>query len=382
MAEKILVVDDNLDTVKSIGLFLHKQGYEIIPACNGTQALAAASAERPDLAILDVMMPDMDGFEVCRRLRADPATADLPVIIFTSRSEFVDKAAGFEAGAEEYLTKPVRPDELVLRVRALLRRSPRPVEQEVPRPRAKVLGFLGSKGGVGTTTLVVNLAVSLAGDGAPGKTVVLAELRAGISSAVFQLGLHGGNGMARLLDCPAEQIDRQKMEARLARHTSGVAILCGQVEPPGVALPIAPAQAQAILARLSTMADYVLLDLGIGLEETNLSVLPLCDRIVVTVDPQRAGIAMAQALLKEMNASLNLASTAIALVVIKRASPANTYSTEMIQGALQHSLLGTVPPAPELAFESAERGVPMVTMQPTSLFAQQVRALWEGLFNG
>jgi CheY-like chemotaxis protein len=85
MAQKILVVDDDLDSVKLVGMMLQRRGYDIIAAQSGSQALAKAQAENPDLVILDIMMPDVDGYEVCRRLRANPATADLPIIMFTAK---------------------------------------------------------------------------------------------------------------------------------------------------------------------------------------------------------------------------------------------------------------------------------------------------------
>jgi DNA-binding response OmpR family regulator len=97
MAERILIVDDDLDSLKLIGLMLQRQGYEIIVANTGQQSLSKANSERPDLIILDVMMPDMDGYEVCRRLRHDSATQAIPIIMFTAKTMVDDKVAGFEA---------------------------------------------------------------------------------------------------------------------------------------------------------------------------------------------------------------------------------------------------------------------------------------------
>ena len=123
MAEKILMVDDDINALKLIGYTLHREGYEIIAAQSGQEALAKAQKEKPQLVILDIMMPGMDGYEVCRRLRAIPQTAQVPVIMLTARSQVEDKVAGFQAGADDYLTKPVIPAELLARVKALLLRS-------------------------------------------------------------------------------------------------------------------------------------------------------------------------------------------------------------------------------------------------------------------
>src|SRR3989304_3365258 len=126
MAEKILVVDDDLDTLKLVGLMLERQGYEITVATNGELGLSKAAPEKPDLILLDIMMPDIDGYEVPRRLRADPSLAHIPIIMFTAKSMVDDKVAGFEVGADDYLTKPTHPAELTAHVKAVLARSAQP----------------------------------------------------------------------------------------------------------------------------------------------------------------------------------------------------------------------------------------------------------------
>src|SRR3990172_4688022 len=123
MSERILIVDDDNDSLKLIGLMLQRHGYEVIAANAGNQGIAKATSESPDLIILDVMMPDMNGYEVCRRLRANPATQSIPIIMFTAKTLIDDKVAGFEAGADDYLTKPTHPAELASRVKTILQRS-------------------------------------------------------------------------------------------------------------------------------------------------------------------------------------------------------------------------------------------------------------------
>ena len=95
MAKRVLVVDDNVDVIKMVGLMLESVGYEIIAAQSGEQALVKAQTEKPDVVILDIMMPDMDGYEVCRRLRANPDTSHLPILMFTAKATSSDKVAGF-----------------------------------------------------------------------------------------------------------------------------------------------------------------------------------------------------------------------------------------------------------------------------------------------
>jgi len=125
MANTILVVDDEKNIVKLARLYLSNEGFRVEAAYDGAQALEKARTVRPDLIVLDVMMPEMDGLSVCRELRK---TSNVPIIILTARGDDVDRVVGLEIGADDYVTKPFNPRELVARVKAVLRRS----RQEVP----------------------------------------------------------------------------------------------------------------------------------------------------------------------------------------------------------------------------------------------------------
>ncbi|MFB0545631.1 MAG: response regulator transcription factor, partial [Anaerolineae bacterium] len=117
--ETILVVDDERNIIELARLYLEDEGYVVESACDGIEALNKAHSLRPALILLDLMLPEVDGWEVCRRLRAQE---DVPIIMLTARSDDVDKIVGLELGADDYLTKPFNPRELVARVRAVLRR--------------------------------------------------------------------------------------------------------------------------------------------------------------------------------------------------------------------------------------------------------------------
>lgn len=146
MAQKILIVDDDLDTLQLVGTTLERQNYEILAAQDGEQGLEMATREIPDLILLDIMMPKMDGYEVTRRLRSNPETASIPIIMFTAKAQVEDKVEGLEAGADDYLTKPTHPTELVARVKAVLKRSQNRVPQAPERLTGGLTGELkGSK---------------------------------------------------------------------------------------------------------------------------------------------------------------------------------------------------------------------------------------------
>lgn len=119
MSAKILVADDEQNIVQLLRLYLRNEGYEVVAASDGRQALDRFATESPDLVLLDLMMPELGGFEVCTEIRK---TSDVPVIMLTARSDDVDKIVGLEMGADDYITKPFNPREVVARVKAALRR--------------------------------------------------------------------------------------------------------------------------------------------------------------------------------------------------------------------------------------------------------------------
>lgn len=123
MKTKILVVDDEPDALEILGFKLREAGYTPIFAKDGTRALAIAREERPELIVLDLMLPEVDGLEVCKILRRDASTASIPVIMLTARAAEMDRVLGLELGADDYVTKPFSPRELVIRIRKQLSRA-------------------------------------------------------------------------------------------------------------------------------------------------------------------------------------------------------------------------------------------------------------------
>ena len=118
--QRILVVEDEANIASFVAMYLQKAGFEVGVAANGTEALEKAGGEPPSLIVLDLMLPDLDGIDVCRRIRA---RSDVPILMLTARDDDVDKIIGLEVGADDYLTKPFNPRELVARVKSILRRS-------------------------------------------------------------------------------------------------------------------------------------------------------------------------------------------------------------------------------------------------------------------
>lgn len=132
VARKILIIEDERDILDLVRHYLEKEGLRTRTASDGAAGLAAARQEHPDAIVLDLMLPGLDGLELCKKLRADPATALTPIIMLTAKAEESDKIVGLELGADDYLTKPFSPKELVARVKALLRRADRREAEQKP----------------------------------------------------------------------------------------------------------------------------------------------------------------------------------------------------------------------------------------------------------
>jgi len=120
-SKKILVVDDEVYILHILDFSLGAEGYEVITAADGAEAIEKARQEKPDLVVLDIMMPKVDGFEACRRLKADPETREIPVILLTAKGREVDRKMGMEVGADDYIVKPFSPTKLIEKIGGFLK---------------------------------------------------------------------------------------------------------------------------------------------------------------------------------------------------------------------------------------------------------------------
>jgi len=374
MAEKILIVDDDLDTLRLVGLMLQRQGYQISAATNGQQGLEKAFDESPDLILLDVMMPDMDGYEVTRRLRQNPATASTPILMFTAKAQLDDKVTGFEVGVNDYLTKPTHPAELQARVMTLLARVNEKQESMAGTGnRGYVVGVLGPRGGLGRTTLAVNLAAGLMV-----KTkdeVIIAELLPGQGTLALELGLESSSGLVDLLSLGrVNEISRNKVRESLTHHGTGLNVLLSSDRPRDMHLVNQVANYQTVVSRLSELARFTVLDLGLGIQPFATSVLPLCDEVLIVLEGVQNTITHTKALIEDLT-TMGIQKRIINVVLNNRARSDDQLASSQVQGKLDHEIIGTLTPAPELFTQATRMQTPAILCQPESLTARQVSKL-------
>lgn len=377
MAEKILIIDDDLDTLRLVGLMLQRQGYQITAAHNGKQGLEKALEDRPNLILLDVMMPDMDGFEVARRLRGNPQTEKIPILMFTAKTQLDDKVAGFEVGADDYLTKPTHPSELQSHVKALLSRVVRTAETAEtaqPEQHGYVIGLMAARGGMGVSSLASNLAASLFQKFQA--DVILAELTPGQGSLALDLGLKSEKGLAELLAKAPAEITRNNVAEQLLSHDAGFKVLTASNHPRDFQLINQVSQYENLVARLSTLGRFIVLDLGMGMPPFVQRLLPLINELVVVVEGIPNTIAHTRALIDDLT-EFGTNKNRIAAVLNNRVRSESQMPWSEVQVQLGHSVAATLTPAPELFAQASRLKTPAVLCQPESLTAQQITKLVE-----
>ncbi|MBC7869547.1 MAG: response regulator [Chitinophagaceae bacterium] len=371
MSEKILIVDDDLDSLKLIGLMLQRHGYEVIAAGAGNQAISKAFSEHPDLIILDVMMPDMNGYEVCRRLRANPETQPIPIIMFTAKTLIDDKVAGFEAGADDYLTKPTHPAELASRVKSILQRSVNQRRKEVGKGLA--IGVLGAKGGLGTTTLALNIGAALK---LAGENPIVADFRLGAGSLGMFMGLGRSGGMASVLARPLAEIRPNLIEKELITHPTGLRALLSTARPKESLLNFPTESSISVIKSLRTLGKPVVIDMGSGYNTLISRLQVEMDCIVLAVDPIASTLTMARELMQELDPET---LRRVHVVVVNRNQMNTQTAWHEVENALGQELRAIISPAPEVAAAASEAGVPLVNYQPTAIVSSQIVKLAEGL---
>jgi pilus assembly protein CpaE len=283
MAAKILVVDDDPNVQRLLQYTLKQEGYEVVIAGDGAEGFRLWGAESPDLILLDVMLPKLDGYQVATKIRTEEgASGHVPIIMLTAEREVEQKVRGLRAGADDYLIKPFHPAELMARIKSLLARFA-PQETLVGRPPlGRVLALYGAKGGVGTTTIAINAAIALHRELGRKVCLVDGNLQFGDHRVFLDLGLDK-KSIVDVVTAPAIDVDlvRQVM----VKHDSGVDLLLAPPSPETAEL-VTQEHVPLILDVLRGLYDYVVVDIDKRLDDINLGILEAADTmfVVMTAD--------------------------------------------------------------------------------------------------
>lgn len=381
---QILVIDDDTNLLRVMGMLLERAEYGYHSATNGVEGLSVAENVRPDLIVLDMSMPFMKGTEVCRRLRQQPHTSHIPILIMSNLERIEDKLAGFKAGADDYVTKPVNPKELLARINALLMRS-----QVRTRQDATTIALIGAKGGVGVTSLAVNMAATLVQQN---YRVSLAELHSGHGELYLHLNLPATPNLARLLTLDPQSIGRADVERLVQVHQSGLQLL---LAPEVVGeYPMTAQHVGAIINTLQPETDHLIVDLPPLMDEATRKALKESDMILLVTEPEALSALAARRQLRTLKA-MNLDGRVL-VVGVARVPSGTTMTRLELENELNMGrqaqednteerymasvgVTMMIPPEPEAFQESVRKGMPMVTMEPSARSSRAMAELAEKL---
>lgn len=369
MNARLLIVEDDLDLLGALERTFRALGYEVVSARTGSDALNKARLAKPDLVILDVMLPDMSGFEVCRRLRNEYQQARLPILILSALGQVQDKIKGLEMGADDYVTKPFDLGELQARVRARLE-SARRIAVTPAAPRGYVVGFLGAKGGVGTTVTATNVAGALV---LRGEQVIIADLQPWPGAMALCLGLEQGGGQSQLLTLPPSDITPERVSAALALYGRGLrAMLLPQ--QPQVFDDLAPDRVEALIRSCASLARYVVVDVPRPPSPIARPALACCDLVAIVVEPLSFCVRLARRTLELVRGWI-ARDTVVQAVIVHRLPWATPLAAEAVSRALGCTLLGVVPPHADLSVNAIDSGRLLISMSPESIAADALGKL-------
>jgi DNA-binding response OmpR family regulator len=377
MPNKVLIIDDDVDTLRLVGLMLERQGYEIAAASSGEQGIEKARQEHPDVILLDIMMPGMDGYEVARRLRADAASKDTPILMFTAKSQLEDKVEGFEAGIDDYLTKPTNPAQLEKHLRQVLAHArDRQAPASAIREHGESVIVLAAHGGLGATTVAVNLAAGL--HIRSGAEVILAELTPGQGTLALELGLPDQQALAELLRLRPEEITGERVRDALVDHSSGLRLLLASEDYRQVELLARNDQYEMLFDSLTSLGAFVVLDAGSAPPAWADKILPLCTHRIIVTDASPNSIARTRHLIDRLT-GLGIEPSRITVVLNSRVQGEAHKPWTMVQQGLAHPISASLDPAPDLLSSAASRHLPALIASPDDVMSQELQKLADSL---
>lgn len=295
--KNILIIDDEFPMRYLIEHQLKREGFQVMLAKDGPDGLTAVSQHKPDLVVLDVMMPGMDGFEVCQKIKNAPETSQIPVIFLTASEVKEYKTKAFAVGADDYLTKPFLAEELLAHISAVLKRNERVKTGLLHNNSGRVVSLFSPKGGVGTTTLAIQLSEAIIMH--ESRPVVLIDLNLPIGGVAQMLNLHTQRSILDLLKAPTEQLSVPFIRQFTQRHRADLLVVPAPASFVGSGSKDMVRKLEILLDKLVDAGYQVLLDLGSHLNEITRMAMRQSDIVFVVTSGQPVANKLCETFLRD-----------------------------------------------------------------------------------
>ncbi len=365
---RILVIDDDIDLLHMTRLMLQRGGHEVIVTADGADGIAKAQQLRPDMAIVDVMMPGMNGYQVVRRLREDPATANIVALILTARAQPVDRDTALAARADDYMAKPVAPAELLKKVNELLSKRSQAI-----MPAKLVLTAFSLRGGVGVTTLTVNLGLMFQ---QANRRVCVVDLCTRSGHVAAQFRLQAKTSWLDLLP-QINVLGPEALEKVLLKHASGLRVLAAPFLPP--TQPIDGESLSKLLTLVKSLFDTVLIDSSGTMDITARVALGLADYVLAIMTPEVTSLQTMAAMVR-LFTTMGMADDKV-ILISNQVTPRPGLAAQAIEKALGRPVRLSIPydetqtvalgQGTPLAQSNPDAPLAMAAKQTMDLFAQK-----------
>ena len=362
---RILVIDDNDDMLTMLQMLLERRGnHEVTTSNNGIDGLETAYSDLPDIMIVDVMMPGMNGYDVVNRLRADSRTKSIPIIILTARGQPVDRNAALEAGANSHLAKPVDIQELLTTIENLLEMG-----SYANLPERLVLPIISLRGGVGVTTMAVNLAI-LMQQIAP---TILWDLSPSSGHGALSLGLQPNLNWRHFLYSPDESVSDL-----LLKHPSGLRLLAAPPVP-DIANWFDPKTILNLHTNLLRLASIIVIDMPSFLDNATAALLQDAHHIILVSSDDNPGIQTTLATMQSINVLVESKEDTNRLMIIRNSpTPLPRKNLDIFQRSLGQPISGDIPFDEEQS-TAFQRGEPLAISNPSSSMVARLKHLAQGI---
>ncbi len=368
--KRILTATNDPTLFKLLNLLFTSEGHQVAQAISAAETLDKSAALKPHMVVIDDSLPNANSTDLCRRLRQRIAARDQAILVISSKTDFDDKIAALEAGADEYLTKPFDSKELAYRVKNLLAHVEASADARVePKRHGRVIAFFGTKGGVGKTTLAVNTAVAL--NQKSGGRVLIFDADFFFGDVGVHLNMPPTRSFSDLIE-HIDRLDSELVEQVVLPHASGIRVLLSPFRPEKAEL-ITPEHVKQLLAYLADQYDYVVVDCHAAYDERTLSILDRADEIMLVVTPEVGPIKNTSVFL-DIAEKLGLSLDKIH-IILNRSNSDVGIAVQEIERSFKHRVQFSIVSGGRPVVLSVNHGQPLGIVKPDHPVYQEISRL-------